>query len=832
MSEIALNSSGRRSRGRVAVPIVLALVAAMMGLGAAPANAATGSLVITVVSDAGGAPIPNTQVSLNYFDGTSWNYVPGGYTDADGKYLVSNAPLGQYQLYFYGPNSSWAPEAYDNQYDYQKAGVYTLTAGSSSLTVGLSPAASISGTVTQAGGGFPAGGYVQAFAYSADGVDASTSASGPIDSNGHYTVSPLPPGQFVLEVRPPSGSSYVGEYYNNTYSPSAATPIAVTAAQSRTGFDMQIEQGATISGTVTGPGSVPAAGVKVEVWQTSPKYGYFDVVKSAVADAAGAYSIAGLTPGSYSLRFNATGTAWASEWFSGKSDALAATPIVLTAAQVHSATNAQLVAGATISGTITDAVTGLGLAGYADVDRQESDGSWERVGYTAADASGQYAARGLSAGTYRVALEGTGSDYAIEYSGNSFYPDTAEQFVVATGATSGGHSAALVKGVKIQTHAVDQTTHMPVNAVAYLEIERAPGEWVAAPEGYGSGDTGLQNESGLPPGTYRIHWEDRSGVGYVTQWWNDKASAATADLVTLAPGASFTGTAYLSTDPIPAVSPAPTPTITGVPQIGNTLTAHAGTWGPAPVQLTYQWYVHGVAKAGAVASTLVLGASDVGYPVTVAVTGAKGGYLSVTQTSAATAAVVQAFADVPTGASFATEINWMYTSGISTGSLNGSGYRVFKPLDAVTRATAAAFLYRAAGRPAFTPPTTPSFSDVPATGQFYKEIEWMKAQGISTGTANGNGTFSYKPGDVVTRQVMATFLYRAAGSPAFTPPTTPSFTDVPTSNAAYAQIQWMKANGITTGSSNGNGTFSYKPADPVSRGAMAAFLYRSHPHGP
>ena len=53
-----------------------------------------------------------------------------------------------------------------------------------------------------------------------------------------------------------------------------------------------------------------------------------------------------------------------------------------------------------------------------------------------------------------------------------------------------------------------------------------------------------------------------------------------------------------------ALSPAPTPKITGTAKVGYTLKATPGTWGPAPVALKYQWKVNGAAISGATASHL------------------------------------------------------------------------------------------------------------------------------------------------------------------------------------------------------------------------------------
>jgi hypothetical protein len=179
------------------------------------------------------------------------------------------------------------------------------------------------------------------------------------------------------------------------------------------------------------------------------------------------------------------------------------------------------------------------------------------------------------------------------------------------------------------------------------------------------------------------------------------------------------------------------------------------------------------------------------------------------------------FSDISPAYPFADPINWMLMQQISTGYLNGD-VRTYDPMADVSRQAMAAFLYRAAHSPAFTPPATPSFSDVPTNHFFFKEIEWMKAQHITNG--NADGTFA--PNDAVSRQAMAAFLYRSAHSPAFVPPATASFTDYDPGSIFYKEVEWLKAQGITQGYDNGDGTVSYHPVEAVSRQAMAAFMFR------
>jgi hypothetical protein len=68
------------------------------------------------------------------------------------------------------------------------------------------------------------------------------------------------------------------------------------------------------------------------------------------------------------------------------------------------------------------------------------------------------------------------------------------------------------------------------------------------------------------------------------------------------------------------------PTISGTPQLGQTLTADRGRWGGGPTSFTYQWNHCDAAGAncapiaGAVASTYVPGTADAGMRITVTVT--------------------------------------------------------------------------------------------------------------------------------------------------------------------------------------------------------------------
>ena len=118
--------------------------------------------------------------------------------------------------------------------------------------------------------------------------------------------------------------------------------------------------------------------------------------------------------------------------------------------------------------------------------------------------------------------------------------------------------------------------------------------------------------------------------------------------------------------------------------------------------------------------------------------------------------------------------------------------------------------------------STARFIDVPQGHKFYEPITWMLNTGLTTGYADGG----YHPKDNLTREAMAAFMYRQAGSPSFEIPTQ-KFIDVSPGHKFYKPIMWMLASGLSTGVKTPQGK-AYQPKAQLSREAMAAFLYRSN----
>ncbi len=118
-----------------------------------------------------------------------------------------------------------------------------------------------------------------------------------------------------------------------------------------------------------------------------------------------------------------------------------------------------------------------------------------------------------------------------------------------------------------------------------------------------------------------------------------------------------------------------------------------------------------------------------------------------------TVALKSLFYDVPPWFWAHEYIVGIYEAGIATGYADGT----YRPSENVTRAAMAAFIIRALYGETFSYTLTPYFTDVPNTSQFFKYIQKMRDEGITTGCT----ATEYCPSNNVNRAAMAAFIARA-----------------------------------------------------------------------
>ncbi|MDO4413553.1 MAG: alpha/beta hydrolase-fold protein, partial [Erysipelotrichaceae bacterium] len=147
----------------------------------------------------------------------------------------------------------------------------------------------------------------------------------------------------------------------------------------------------------------------------------------------------------------------------------------------------------------------------------------------------------------------------------------------------------------------------------------------------------------------------------------------------------------------------------------------------------------------------------------------------------------------------------------------GTSPNLFSPDDNVTRGQMVTFLWRLAGQPEASAPST--FEDVDQTRYYADAIAWAAENDITTGYA---GTNKFGPDDNCTREQIVTFLWRYAGEPK--PGTVADFTDTKAGAYYLDAVSWAAENEITVGLNDGTGRFGV--GQSCTRAMTVTFLYR------
>jgi WD40 repeat protein len=282
--------------------VALATLAAMLvltGLGpiGSGARAATtgidvqlplGHRIGGVITSPTGDPLEGVQVnaSNDNVDVSAVTASDGSYVIhavADGTYKVFADDLNQtYEFRYYGVPDSTAEysQATDVVVEGATVGGIDIQLGAKSATTG------ISGTIRNPDGEPVSGVIVDA---NGDSFGHTTSAA-----DGTYRIPGLSSGEYRLTVEPVVGSDYfTGPYVDGMVGRPETEPTLVTIADGdATGIDIVLTRGRTLSGRVT---TTRPATLEVNVGGSSGG--------TAIPDSAGAFSVHGLVPGTYTASF-------------------------------------------------------------------------------------------------------------------------------------------------------------------------------------------------------------------------------------------------------------------------------------------------------------------------------------------------------------------------------------------------------------------------------------------------------------------------------------------------------------------------------------------------
>lgn len=183
--------------------------------------------------------------------------------------------------------------------------------------------------------------------------------------------------------------------------------------------------------------------------------------------------------------------------------------------------------------------------------------------------------------------------------------------------------------------------------------------------------------------------------------------------------------------------------------------------------------------------------------------------MALTLTVTACAANNTGYSDVDAGAWYAEAVLYCQEHHL----MDGTGNNQFSPENSLTRAQLATVLYRIAGMPTVT--GTDAFTDTDGGKWYSNAVLWASQQELVGGY--GNGLFGTN--DPVSRQDMATILWRYAGSPAAEG--TGDFRDAPSvSTYAAAAVNWASVNNIVAPVSDN----VFDPRSDATRAHVAAAL--------
>ena len=237
------------------------------------------------------------------------------------------------------------------------------------------------------------------------------------------------------------------------------------------------------------------------------------------------------------------------------------------------------------------------------------------------------------------------------------------------------------------------------------------------------------------------------------------------------------------------------------------------------------------AKAGATVTLTPV--PDRGYQVgTVAVTDRFGDAVAVTEQADGTytftmpngqVTVTVTFEQAPLPFPDVTEGDWFYDAvryAYETGLMDGVGDSLFAPNSDTTRAQLVTILYRLEGEPEVS--GTSGFTDVAADTWYTDAVAWAAANGI----VNGVSETEFAPGKDITREQLATILFRYAEAKGYDVSARADLSAYPDADQiqSYAaeSVAWAVAEGLIQGFEDN----TLRPAGNATRAQIATILMR------
>ena len=152
--------------------------------------------------------------------------------------------------------------------------------------------------------------------------------------------------------------------------------------------------------------------------------------------------------------------------------------------------------------------------------------------------------------------------------------------------------------------------------------------------------------------------------------------------------------------------------------------------------------------------------------------------------------------------------------------MNGVSDTLFNPNGSLTRAQLVTILHRLVGEPKAE--KAANYTDVAADQWYTEAVAWAAENEIVTGYPDG----TFKPMAKISREQIATILYRFVGSPKVEDDALAAFPDkASVSSYAVDAMNWAVTNGFINGIAS-NGVTNLAPKGTATRAQIAAIIMR------
>jgi hypothetical protein len=476
----------------------------------------------TVTKAVGGEAMENVQVCVYEAEGPHSYESHCATTDGSGKYSIGGLVATGYVAWFI-PGGNFVSGYYGGR---ERSEAQVIPVGEEATVTGIDAeiqlGGEIEGKVTTVGGA------------PLESVSVCTVSGFHCDytnADGEYTIVGIAPGAYKVEFY--GSGNYLTQYFDGKESSAEAEAVTVSEGQTRANVDAQMKEGGEIVGTVTAAaGGAAIADSQVCARSTEPGHEYES--HCTYTDSTGHYVIPGLRPGHYKVEFSPPyGGHYVAQYYNQKERASEAFEVPVAAEQITGTIDGHLHEGGRLAGQVTAAAGGTGLAGVEVCATIAEFGQF--CGET--DSSGDYEIDGLPTGKYRVFFDTlpSGRNYVSEYYDHKASAAEANRVQVTEEQLTDGINAALEAGAQIKgkVHAAGGSALRGIEVCAYDNSESPrEGETHCAT----TDEEGVYAITGLAGSEYLVEFEGNGS--YLTRYYDEKESAATADTVSVAPGAT------------------------------------------------------------------------------------------------------------------------------------------------------------------------------------------------------------------------------------------------------------------------------------------------------